>query len=151
MGWGDQFCISMPHFVKIRQKLAEIWRVNVHVSKWRPSAVLDLWNSNFWRSGQLRNPSCITMPNFVKIGQTVAGISRFLWFSRRRSPPSWIFKNSKFCQSVPCRRPICFTMPNFIKISQTVAEIWRFNGLRNGGCPPPLIFEIRIFNASSQG
>ena len=41
-------------------------------------------------------PFCTSVPNFVKIGQTAMEISRFLWLSRWRLPPSWIFKNSKF-------------------------------------------------------
>ena len=45
---------------------------------------------------RLRGPFCIIVPNFMKIGQSVAEISRFLWFSWWRPPPSWIFKNSKF-------------------------------------------------------
>jgi len=88
---------------------------------------------------------CISVPNFVKIGQTVAEISRFLWFSRWRPPPCWIFKNSKFLRTIPCRGPLCVTVPNFIKIGHTVAEIWRFYGFKNGGRPPSWIFEIRIF------
>ena len=67
-------------------------------------------------------------------------IAIFLWFSRWRQPPSWIFKNSKFLRTIPCRGPMCVTMPNFIKIGRTVAEIWRFNGFfQNGGRPPSWI------------
>jgi len=36
------------------------------------------------------------VPNFVEIGQTTAAIWRFFDFSRRRPPPSWIFKISNF-------------------------------------------------------
>ena len=42
-------------------------------SKWRPSAILDLWNSIFWWSERIRDILCISVPNFIKIGQTVYG------------------------------------------------------------------------------
>ena len=61
---------------------------------WIQTATPDMpWVS---RPKRLRDPFCISVPTFVKISQTVAEISRFLWFSRQRLPPSWIFKNSKF-------------------------------------------------------
>ena len=64
-------------------------------------------------------------------------MSRFLWFSRWRPSPCWIFKNSKFLRTIPYRGPVCVTVPNFIKIGQTVADIWRFNRFfQNGGRPP---------------
>ena len=46
--------------------------------KWRPSAILDLRNSNFLTVGAVKRPVLHQLPNFVKIGQTVMEISRFL-------------------------------------------------------------------------
>ena len=92
----------------------------------------------------VRDPFCTTVPNnFVKIGKTFVEISQFLWFSRWRSPPFWIFKNWKFYRSIQCKGRVCVTVPNFTKISQTVAEIWRFNGLKNGGHSRSWICEIQ--------
>jgi len=41
-------------------------------------------------------PLCVIMSNVMPSGQTVAEISRFLYFSRWRLPPSWIFKIPNF-------------------------------------------------------
>jgi len=77
--------------------------------------------------GAVSKPTLYRVLNCVKIDQTVAEISRFFWFSGRRLPPSWTFKNSNFMH-VRCKGPMCVTLPNFVKIGLTAGEIWRFHG-----------------------
>ena len=76
-----------------------MWLAGRQCTLW-PSAVLDLWNSNFLTVGVVKSQFCISVPNFVKIGQTVAEIWWFLWW---RPPPSWIFKNWNFNRRSPVR------------------------------------------------
>jgi len=40
-------CVIMPNFVKISQAVAVIWQFNGFLSKWRPSAILDLLGA-YW-------------------------------------------------------------------------------------------------------
>ena len=102
----------MDHRAKFNQnraKGAEIWWFNGFQDGDRPHQ-----HTKFWKDRS----------------KIVVEISWFLWFSRRRLPPSWIVKNSKFYRSIRCKGPVCVIMPNFIKIGQTVAEIWQFNGFK---------------------
>ena len=82
------------------------------------------------------------MPNFVKICQSVAKILRFINFSRRRSPPSWIFKFVKFYWLTVCGGPRRITVPNFAKIGCSVAEILQFFRIFRWPPPPSFIFVI---------
>jgi len=46
VGWRGSRCISMPNFIKIGQSFAKISRF-FDFSKWRPSAILDLFGTYF--------------------------------------------------------------------------------------------------------
>jgi len=44
-------CVSVQNFVEIGGSVAEIWQFVVFFSRWRPSAILDLWGK-FWNDPQ---------------------------------------------------------------------------------------------------
>ena len=70
--WGP-ICTTAPNFMKIGQKVADIWRFNGFQNGGRPpSCILKI--KIFKRSEWWRNLFCIVVPNFVKIGQTIITI-----------------------------------------------------------------------------
>jgi len=74
--WGP-VCITVPNFMKIGQKVAEIWRYNCFQNGGSlPSWIFEI--EFFYWCEQLRDPYGIIVSKLVKIGQTVANISRFL-------------------------------------------------------------------------
>jgi len=50
LGFGGPICVSMQNFVEIGRTVAEILQFILY-SKWRPSAILDLWGK-FWDDPQ---------------------------------------------------------------------------------------------------
>jgi len=55
----------MANFIKIGLAVAEIWRFN-GFSNWRPSAILDLCNSNFFTVAAVKRPILHHRTNFSK-------------------------------------------------------------------------------------
>jgi len=99
-------------------------------------------NSQFLMADALRGSRCVTVPNFVKIGQEVFEISRFVYFSRWRTPTSWITEILKFYYLRGSGGPRRITLPNFIKICQSVAKIaifFLFLKMAADGRPPSWI------------
>jgi len=53
--WGP-ICVTVPNFIKIGNTVAETWQFNGFFSKWRPSAILDLWNLTSLTVGAVKGP-----------------------------------------------------------------------------------------------
>ena len=118
-------------------------------SKWRPSAILDLRNSNFLTLGAVKRSILQQRTKFRKDGQTVADISRFLWFSAWQQPPSWIFKNSKFYRPFRCRGQYassCQISSKSVKRLQTYGDltVFKMAAVRHLG-----FVKFEIFNGRS--
>ena len=87
----------MPNLIKIGQTVTEIWRFNGFQNGDRPpSWIFEI--QTFLTMGAVKILLILHHQTKFrkKIGQTVPEISWFLWFSRWRPPPSWVFTNLIF-------------------------------------------------------
>ena len=97
-GDGQEGRTTSPRQISLKSAKTRPRYGDLSIFKITAAAILDFKNFNFFngRGGRSRGSNCIIVPNFVKIGPTTAEICRFFYFSRWRSPPSWIFEISNF-------------------------------------------------------
>ena len=133
----------MRHCAKFHQNRSHGWgrdKAILRFSKWRMSAILDLWNSNFLTIGEVKRPILHQRTKFRKTSVQPLRRCRDLWFQdgdRRHLGFSKIQNfNSWSAARGQCASPCQISL----KIGRTVAEIWRFVVFfRNGGRPPSWI------------
>ena len=128
-------CASLPNFIKIDQTVGDIWLFNGFLSKWRPSAILDLsgayWDNprrllgGLYRCAKFGWNLCSTFDNMKvlifcafclktpihapKIG-VLGGISPLKWGAMSTKPPKGtsLRESASFEPSrVKIRRRVC--------------------------------------------
>jgi len=114
---------NMHRSAKFHQKWSNSCRDMViqRFSKWRPSAILDVWNLNFLTVTAVKKPILHHRTKFCEDQSNRCGDIAILWFWRRRLPPSWTLKNSKL--SVHCRGLLCVNVPNFQNRSNSCRDM----------------------------
>ena len=174
-GWMDGWILSNFHarngnlhlYTKLdRNRMIHDWDMEIKLfSKWRPSAILNLWKLPFWSHDRylhvilhLHSEICI---NRSIQRRDIAKIRFSIW------RPSTILnlKNIDFFVKFPCSSGnlhlctkncsfghvscigmwLCITSPNFALIGQYGAEILPKNYFQYGVCPPSWILKISIF------
>ena len=97
------------------------------VKNWSRYALLCIFqdgNRHFWPLMTLILPVSTITPNLVQIDQGLAEICPFVYFSRWRPPPSWIFKKWLFRPLMTLILPVSTSTPNLVQIDQELTEIY---------------------------
>ena len=135
-------CVIVPNFIKIDQTVAEIWRFN-GFPKWRPSAILDLWNSKFFTVGAVKRPILQQRTKFRKDqSNRCCDIAIFVILKLCRHLGFWKIRNFN------SRSPVEGQSASPCRISsKSVERLLRYGDLtvfQNGGRPPSWICRARI-------
>ena len=108
-------------------------------SKWRPSAILDFKNLQFFSCSPCRHAVLLPHTKFrwnLTIGWWVMTKKAIF---KMAAAAILNFKNFNFGHVTVIGFNICFSVPNFIKIGWFFTELCWFSDLHNSGRPPSWI------------
>jgi len=143
--WGSRH-ITMPNFLETGLSKADI--CNISIFQMVAATILEFWNREILSANEVQR---VEAHQHVKYSQNLSigckdVFQRFFqFFSKWRSPPSWIFKFVKFHWQTVSGRPRLIIVLNVMKIGHFVADTLRFLKFSNGCHHHLVVSKLRNF------
>jgi len=122
--------INMHHHAKFNQNRSKGCRDMAILCflKWRPSAIWNLWNSNFLTLGEVNRPILHQRTKFRKDRSNLCrDIAIFVFFFKMAAAAILAFQNFTISTVDPLPGANMRHRAKFHKFGRTVSEIWRCN------------------------